>query len=128
MEKNRTNQILLATSEKGHFESFISALEDRDNISLAFADSGAEVLKAAKAAPLDLVITDETLSDMTGLVLADQLLRVNAMIGCAAVSTLSHKDFHEASEGLGILAQLPPRPGIDEAESLLAHLDTIQGL
>ena len=33
------------------------------------------------------------------------------MINSAAVSSLSPEKFHEASEGLGILPQLPPRPG-----------------
>jgi hypothetical protein len=47
------------------------------------------------------------------------------MINCAAISSLSHKDFHEASEGLGVLMQLPESPGRDDAAKLLEHLKTI---
>ena len=48
------------------------------------------------------------------------------MINCAVVSTLSSADFHEASEGLGILMQLPAEPGKKEADQLLEHLKKIQ--
>ncbi len=56
---------------------------------------------------------------MTGLKLAAKLLTVNPMINCTAVSSLSSAEFHEASEGLGLLSQLPANPGREQAEELL---------
>jgi hypothetical protein len=44
------------------------------------------------------------------------------------VSSLSQKDFHEASEGLGLLMQLPVRPKKAHAEDLVKHLRSIQDL
>ncbi|OGP62327.1 MAG: hypothetical protein A2V65_05270 [Deltaproteobacteria bacterium RBG_13_49_15] len=41
------------------------------------------------------------------------------------LDSLSPHDFHEASEGLGILMQLPPAPEKLDAEKLLKHLKTI---
>ena len=64
---------------------------------------------------------------MTGLELAEKLLSVNPMINCAAVSTLAPDQFHEASEGLGILAPLPPAPGKAQAEDLLQRIKDIKG-
>jgi hypothetical protein len=54
-----------------------------------------------------------------------KLLSINPMINCAAVSPLPHEAFHEASEGLGVLAQLPVAPGKPDAEKLLRHLKDI---
>jgi hypothetical protein len=73
-------------------------------------------------------ITDERLRDSTGLALAASLLKVNPMINCASVSCLSPENFHEASEGLGIIAQLPIHPGKEHAESLLDRLRQIRNL
>jgi hypothetical protein len=47
------------------------------------------------------------------------------MVNCAAVSSLVSEDFHEQSEGLGILMQLPVRPGQEHAEILLGKLKSI---
>ena len=48
------------------------------------------------------------------------------MINSAAVSPLSPEEFHEASEGLGVLVQLPVDPGKFEAEDLLKRLKNLK--
>jgi hypothetical protein len=52
----------------------------------------------------------------------------NAMINLAVVSSLSHEDFHEASEGLGILVQLPPSPGEEDGSKLFETITQIVSL
>ena len=47
---------------------------------------------------------------------------VNAMVNTAVVSPLSDEEFHEASEGLGILGRLPNEPGMNDAGELLRKL------
>ncbi len=66
--------------------------------------------------------TDENPGGMTGLELAEKVVRINPMINCAVVSSLTPAEFHEASEGLGLLAQLPVRPGVAQAEDILKRL------
>jgi hypothetical protein len=63
---------------------------------------------------------------MTGLELIKSVITRQPMLNCAAVSSLSPGDFHEASEGLGILMPLPVEPGKNEAHQLLEHLNKIQ--
>ena len=46
------------------------------------------------------------------------MISVDAFIQTAAVSPLPHDAFHEASEGLGIMAQLPPMPSRADALKL----------
>ena len=41
-----------------------------------------------------------------------------ALINLAVVSSLSGEEFHEASEGLGILAQVPPEPTAADGKML----------
>jgi len=74
------------------------------------------------------MVTDEDLGDMKGLQLAERPLKINPMINCAIVSPLSAEAFHEASEGLGIVAQLPVKPGKKQAEELLNKLKKLKGL
>jgi hypothetical protein len=83
-------------------------------------------LGIASDTAIDLVVTDEQLGDMTGLEFAGKLLAVNPMINCASVNHLPHEAFHEASEGLGLMAQLPVHPGKEHAEELLQRLKYIK--
>jgi two-component SAPR family response regulator len=73
----------------------------------------------------DLVITDENLGDMTGLEFVRKVVSKKPMANCAVISSLTPEDFHEKSEGLGILMQLPVRPGRKHAEILIAKLKSI---
>ena len=54
-------------------------------------------------------------------------LGLTASVTTAAVSSQPQDVFHEASEGLGIMAHLPPRPGKFEAEQLLKTLNQLMG-
>jgi YesN/AraC family two-component response regulator len=73
----------------------------------------------------DLVIADEYLGDMTGIDFIREVVSKKPMVNSAVISSLPPEDFHHASEGLGILMQLPVRPNGEDAARLLGHLDTI---
>ena len=128
MNETKVLNLLLVSREKGSLSGLASALNRNDDVILSWSESGGEVLDNISNAPVDLVITDEKLVDMSGLELALKLLSINPMVNCAAISPLSHEDFHEASEGLGLLAQLPPKPGKKEAEELLQRLRELKNL
>jgi len=91
------------------------------------APSAAKALELTAAHAPELVVIDENLPDMTALGLAGALLRVNAMVNTALVSTLSAEEFHEASEGLGILMPLAPTPGAEDAAALVRALRAVTG-
>ena len=65
---------------------------------------------------------------MPGLEFIEKVISRNPMMNCAVVSSLSPVDYHKASEGLGILMQLPVKPGQKEAEMLIGWLKTILSL
>mmetsp|Transcript_4917 Transcript_4917/g.2741 ORF Transcript_4917/g.2741 Transcript_4917/m.2741 type:complete len:123 (+) Transcript_4917:8133-8501(+) len=116
--------VLLISPTKTSLFNLAATLED-NNIYVAWAESGSIAFSMISEKTFDLVITDESLGDMTSLEFAKKLVTVNPMINCAVVSSLSSEDFHEASEGLGILMQLPPQPDKIHTENLLQHLNNI---
>ena len=118
--------VLLATKDEPSFSGLASTLEQEKDLKLFWAESGQNALKILSSTTIDLVITDEHLKDMTGLELAEKIVAVNPMINCAAVSALPAEEFHEVSEGLGLLDQLPPKPGPKESEGLLKTIKAIK--
>ena len=121
-------KLLLVVTDKDSFSGLASALAKHGDVDLFWAESGDNALDIVSNTTIDLVVTDEKLGDMTGLELANKLLAVNPMIYCTAVSHLSPEEFHKASEGLGLIAQLPVRPGKKQAEDLLQRLKDLKKL
>ena len=121
-------KLLLVSPNEESLSGLASALIEQGDVDLSWAESGEKALDIASYSAIDLVVTDERLGDMTGLAFADRLLSVNPMINCASVSSLSPEKFHEASEGLGVMAQLPVQPGKEDAEELLQRLRDLKRL
>jgi len=121
-------KILLVTSEREPFSEFAKMLKQKDGVELSWASTGQEALEAISDNPVDLVIVNENIGNMTGIEFMKKLLPINPMINCAAVSPLPPEEFHEASEGLGVLVQLPVSPGTPDAENLLKRLYDLKNL
>ncbi|MBL7181228.1 MAG: response regulator [Desulfobacterales bacterium] len=121
-------KLLLVSSDKDALSDLASALVQHSDVDLSWAESGTTALSIVSDAAVDLIVTDEMLKDMTGLEFAGRLLAVNPMIHCASVSRLSPEEFHEVSEGMGLMAQLPVKPDEAQAEALLQRLKYIKGL
>ena len=121
-------KLLLVSPDKDSLSAFASALVKDGDVDLSWAESGERALEIASDTNIDLAVTEESLGDMTGLKFAGRLLSVNPMITCASVSSLSAENFHEASEGLGLMAQLPIQPGKEHAEEVLQRLRYLKGL
>jgi len=118
-------RILIAGRDASSLSAFQSALDESDTRT-THMDSGRQTLSAISEGGFDLLVADEHLGDMTGFELIESVIARQPMLNCAMVSSLAPDEFHEASEGLGILMQLSGDPGKDEARQLLEHLRTIQ--
>jgi response regulator RpfG family c-di-GMP phosphodiesterase len=128
VRRRKMIKILLVTSEKEPFSEFAGVLKQKDDVELSQAATGQEALEAISGNPVDLVVVNENIGDMTGIEFMKKLLPINPMINSAAVSLLPPEDFHEASEGLGVLMQLPIRPGAAEAKDLLKRMKNIKNM
>jgi DNA-binding NarL/FixJ family response regulator len=120
-------KIVLATSRPRDWQRFAAALSKESDVHLTSAASGAAALEAVKTSAPHLVVIDAGLPDASPLELVKKLLLVNAMVNTAVVSPLGEAEFHEASEGLGVLSRLPQEPGPGEAGELLHKLKAILG-
>jgi DNA-binding NtrC family response regulator len=118
-------QILFAGRDLASLPAFKIAIEE-SNGQVTCLESGQQVLDAVSEKQFDLLVADETLQDMSGLELIESVIMSQPMLNCAAVSSLSKEGYHEASEGLGVLMQLPSAPGREEADALMKHLNKIQ--
>ena len=127
MREQKIINILLASRDKATMSAFKAGLEE-NQVRTAWAESGSNAIAKLTEGNFDLVVTDENLGDMTGLEFIEKVISKKPMVNCAAVNSLLPADFHEASEGLGILMQLPVRPGQEQAEKLLRQLKSILNL
>lgn len=117
--------ILMVTNKRETLDALARALKAESSVSLDWATDRSAALAVVTERRPDLVVVDEYVGYLTNLEFIRQLVQVDAFVHTAAVSRLPREAFHEVAEGLGILAQLPPRPGVWEAERLLALLETV---
>ncbi len=120
-------RILIASPDKNFLADLKAGMEE-DDVQIKCAESCDTVLSKVKEEKFDLIIADEELSDLKGLECIEKLTISNPLLNCAAVSSLPADDFHEVSEGLGVLMQLPVKPGRDDAKKLFGHLIHILNL
>lgn len=120
--------IILASAHPEAMPAFVQALASDTQGRFKQVYSGAEALAAVQAAAPHLVIIDSELPDIDPLGLVQKLLQINAMVNTAVISPLSEAQFHEQSEGLGIMTSLPPAPNADHAVALVNQLRQIFGL
>ena len=107
------------------WQEFRDSLAQEPGLTLAVAKTGSEVLAMVKSQVPALVIVDNQLPDFKPLDLILEVIKVNAMVQTAVVSELSEEDFHEQSEGLGILDRVSPDLSGAEAKELLAKLKSL---
>ena len=72
--------------------------------------------------PPVLAILDLELEGKTLRQAVIDIMMINASVHTAVVSDMDPDEFHEATEGLGILMPLPTSPKADDAERLLKAL------
>jgi len=114
--------IMLVSARHKTLSPFAEALKSDQDVSLNMLDTGEAVLTQVRHQAPHLVIIDDHLDDMVPLDLAMELLKLNAMVYIAMVSTMDEEAFHEATEGLGLLPRLPSPPGAADAPVLLTRL------
>jgi DNA-binding response OmpR family regulator len=122
------HRILIVTTDRDSLSPFAASLEESHEAQVAWAPSGAAAIADVTKHPPLGVIIDENLPDMPGLDLVRRLLPINALINTVVISDLPPDIFHEAGEGLGIIAQLPSKPTPSDARTLLARLKRISSL
>ncbi len=118
-------KIMLAGRDEGPLSGLSKILGQYDNVSLLRVDSSKMALDLLHFKKADFVIVDEQLKHTTGLQFVKNLVSIDPMMNCALISSLSVDSFHEATEGLGVLAQLSAQPDEKQVEDLMNSLNKI---
>ena len=121
------SSLLLVAREQSRFSNIVPVIEEKGG-AIHWAATGEEAMTAIGRKALDAIVVDENLEDTTGLALIKKIVAINPMINSALVSSLGEKAYHEASEGLGILMQLPPEPKESDGQRLMSKLSQILGV
>ena len=120
--------ILLVGKDPVHLTDFAAELSRREGIRVSRATSAKEAWGLLGNFRVDVVVTDKELADGSALPFVHELTKQQPLINCAMVSSLAPKDFHEATEGLGVFMQLPVDPGTEEAVKMVQLLESIDAL
>jgi DNA-binding response OmpR family regulator len=118
-------RLLIATENRAFYEPILENLVKDRRIEVEWTADAATTLTRVKAARPDLLIVDARIGGRDGFVLCREVLKIDAFVNMAAVSDLDDDEFHEASEGLGLVGRLPSRPVIGDFERLLELLTAI---
>jgi DNA-binding response OmpR family regulator len=103
--------IVLASARAQELSSFLGPLKQLKGCNLVIAPTGSAALEIVRTGAPSFVVVDEGLPDYSPLKLVTEIMMVNAMVNTAVVSGMDPEEFHEASEGLGILTSIPTAPG-----------------
>lgn len=120
--------IVVIAKDFSRFGSLVERLRREKHVELMPVVTGTAGLAHLRGKRVDLVIVDEQLDDMSGIDFIKQLITVNPLANTALVGALPEEEFHEVTEGLGVLLQLPRQPTGQDAETLLGLMAKITGL
>lgn len=122
-------QAVLVSKEKDQFQE-LSQMLDQNNINMKWVDCGKALLSLLSEMPagqwVDLVVAEETLSDMDAKALVEAVIAQSPMTNCVVAGTMEKKKFHDLYEGYGVLMQVPPTPGQADAGQLEENLKKIR--
>ncbi len=120
--------IVFVAKNFSRFSVLVDRLRQEQDVELIPVATGAAGLEKLKGKPLDLVIVDEQLDDMSGIDFVHKLVAIYPLAKTAIVGSQPDEEFHAATEGLGVLMQLPPQPVKKDAEKLLGIIAKIGSL
>lgn len=122
-------KVLVISTNAAKFSAFKKKLKESNEVEEVFETGDLKTtLSWVRQGNVDTVVVDEELDNITGCAFLESLVKVNPMVNTALVSSLSGGDFHEATEGLGVLMPLSPEPSTEEAELLISKLSRVAGL
>jgi DNA-binding NtrC family response regulator len=118
--------IFLITSRSAQLKEFVQALDQYEKITVITMESIKKAVLAVEKQPPILIVVDDQVQNTTGLEIVRRLIEVNAFIQTAVMSGSNDHEFHNRSEGLGILSKLPLIPGKSDAQKLIKRLDQVR--
>lgn len=118
---------LLLCEGAGRLKQLEKGLTQNPDCRVTRAVSGKDAMDKItdKSLSFDLVVIDEKVEGKPGKAWVTSIVSVNPMVNTALVSSLSEEDFHEFTEGLGVLMGISPNADETEAEKMVERLSKL---
>ncbi len=120
--------IVLLSPRPDKLTEFLSALCRQADTTLHKITTSATMLEFIQDNPTHLVLLDQAIDEENPLDLVINILSHNAMTNTAMITSMDAEQWHEKSEGLGMLPPVPDPPTAEDAQTLLDNLNKLQGL
>lgn len=117
--------ILCVSKDVKQVDSMVFALSDNEDVKVVHASTAKFSLERVGFQEIDAVIVAEELADCSGKEFVERLTKANPFVPCAMLSDMDKDEFHEETEGLGVLMQLPIKPMKKDVAMLLERLAQI---
>lgn len=124
----RMMRFLIVSEEPARLNGLRAGLMKQPQIKIDVVTSVDGVMKEISGVVPSLVVVDEYIAGVSGKELIETMIKKNPMINTALVSGLTPEDFHEFTEGLGILMQIPGDAGEDVADDMVQKLEKLYSL
>ena len=121
-------RIIFAAKNYAGFGDLVERLRQEPEIELIPVSTASSVKKTLTEQEIHLIIAAEELEDCSGADCIRKVAMQFPLVHTALCSPLDDKAFHAATEGLGVLLQLPPQPGRVDAERILERMAHIASL
>ena len=115
-------KIAIITDDVEKYRVVVDSLDEHGDTWACYSSAGGTAAAGLCETPPDLIIVDETLTTIDGLALVRELLEKNAFFSIAVASDRPPDEFHEVSEGLGVVMQLGDPPGTDDVRKVMDYL------
>lgn len=120
--------IIFVSDKKDTFSKIEKELTKHQQFTISHVKTGEQVKQHIQEKTVDVAIVAEQLEEKAGFECIQEIVKLNPFINCVLSSPLSHDDFHEVTEGYGVLMQFSPIPTINECTAFLKKLTKIYQL
>lgn len=121
-------RIVCATQDDAAFTKLTEYLRREVAIELIEVHSAAAAKEVLSEQQAGLLIAAEQLEDSSGLDCVRQVAAQFPLVHTALCSMRTPEEFHAATEGLGVLLQLPPQPSRSDGKRILERMEQIEAL
>lgn len=120
--------LVLVSPRMGDLNDFTATISAQPDITIHQVDSRKDALRMVRERNPHLVIIDQEIRDKNPLDLVMELLAVNAMINTTMITSMDADEWHEKSEGLGMMPPISDPPTEKDALALLQAFRKMPGL
>lgn len=121
-------QILFVSENPSTLDDLKNGLLKHPQVHVDVVASADEAMTRIKEALPALVVMDEIVAGIPGKQLIEGMIKKNPFINTALVSPLSPEDFHEDTEGLGVLMKIDKHAGESQAKDMVEQLQKLLSL